>query len=274
MTLIQAVILGIVQGITEFLPVSSSGHLALFHRIFGYGEVTGDFELLFDVAMHLGTLTAVVIVLRREVWAILRRPFQRLTAALIVATVPIIPAGFFLRSHVEALRHNLPFLMGGFAFTGLLLIYADFIRWPSKSVKGLNDITAADALVVGAMQAVAVFPSVSRSGSTTAASLFRKLSRADAARFVFLMSIPAILGAAVMEGWDVFRGEITISPEQWMALAFGFTAALLSGYLAVNLVFKLIQRAKLRYFSFYLFALVIFIGVDTFLLDGRLLGRV
>jgi len=271
MNLFQAVILGIVQGITEFLPVSSSGHLALYHAFLREEGAGTQFELMFDVVLHLGTLMSVFIVLRKEIWSLIRRPFQRLTAVIVIATVPIIPVGIIFRDSIEGLRVNIPYLMVGFIVTGLLLIYADSIKRPHLT-KGINDITFWDALTVGLMQAVAIMPAISRSGSTTAASLFRKIKREDAAKFVFLLSIPAILGAVVMEGREVVTGSMSLSTGHWLMLLFGFAAAALSGYLAVSLVFKLIQKARLRYFSFYLFALAMFIAVDTFVLDGRFFG--
>ncbi|MCL2702482.1 MAG: undecaprenyl-diphosphate phosphatase [Defluviitaleaceae bacterium] len=272
MSLLHAVILGIVQGITEFLPVSSSGHLALFHAAFDYAGDESAAELLFDVVLHMGTLVSVFIVLRKEIWALIRKPFQKTTALLIMATVPIIPAALLFRDNIDALRTNMPFLMVGFVITALLLFYADRVN-KTHLTKEIKDVRLTDALVVGIMQAVAICPAISRSGSTTAASLFRKMKREDAAKFVFLLSIPSILGAAVMEGRGVITGAIELSAGDMINMAFGFFAAVLSGYLAVNLVFKLIQQAKLRYFSFYLFALAAFVGVDTFLLNGMFFGR-
>jgi undecaprenyl-diphosphatase len=267
MTLLEAVIMGIVQGITEFLPVSSSGHLALFHNIL---DNPVD-NLLFDIALHVGTLIPVFIVLRTEILAILRRPFQKLTGLLIVGTVPAVAAALLFKDNVEALFSDVRFLMVGFAVTGLLLLYADCVK-KSHLTKGLSDITYTDAFVIGCVQAVAIAPSVSRSGSTTAAALFRKVNRKEAAAFVFLLSIPAILGAAVLEAKDLLTGAITVTPSDGLNLVFGFTASALAGYLSMVLVFKLIQKARLRYFSFYLFALAAFICVDTFALKGFVFG--
>jgi undecaprenyl-diphosphatase len=259
--------MGVIQGITEFLPVSSSGHLALFHNI------TGDpvDNLLFDIALHVATLIPVCIILRKEIWAILRKPVQKTTGLLIVGTIPAVIAALLFKDKVEALFGDVRFLMIGFAVTGLLLLYADCVK-KRHLTKGIKDMTYIDALVIGAVQAVAIAPSVSRSGSTTAASLFRKVSRKEAAAFVFLLSIPAILGAAALEVKDLLTGAITVTPSDGLNMAFGFVAAALAGYLSIALVFKLIQKARLRYFSFYLFALAAFICVDTFILKGIVFG--
>ncbi|MCL2406406.1 MAG: undecaprenyl-diphosphate phosphatase [Defluviitaleaceae bacterium] len=270
MSPLQAVILGIVQGVTEFLPVSSSGHLAVFHNIFGYHPEDG-FPLLFDIVLHLGTLVSVIFVLRKDLWMIISKPFSRLTASLLIATIPIIPAGIFLSGRMDWFRTSMPFLMGAFLFTALILFYADAVR-PTHLTKEMKDINAADALTIGVFQAVAILPGVSRSGATMTGSLFRKLKREDAAKFIFLLSIPAIIGATALEGRGLLTGYIVLEAEQWMLLGFGFLAALLSGYLAINLVFVLIKKARLKYFSFYLLALVAFIGIDTFILKGLILG--
>lgn len=272
MLLIEAVILGIVQGITEFLPVSSSGHLALFHALMNTTEDDSAFRLLFNVTVHMGTLVSVFIVLRKEIWGLIRRPFQRTSAAIIIATLPIVATALLFRDHIRTLDENMIFLMAAFTLTGLLLLYADCVR-RDHLTKEMKKLTLADALIVGFFQAVAIVPAISRSGATTAAALFRKLNRQDAAKFVFLLSIPAILGAAVMEGMDLAAGGIVLTLEDSLNLLFGFIAALMSGYLAVSLFFSLIQRAKLRYFSYYLFALAAFICIDTFVLQGMFFGN-
>lgn len=267
MSPLKAVILGIVQGLTEFLPVSSSGHLALFHNLL---DAQTD-SLLFDIVLHVGTLIPICIVLRKEIWALLKKPLQKTTYQLIIGTIPAVVVTLLFRDVIESLFTDTRFLMVGFLLTGLLLFYADCVK-KSHLTKSLRDITYADAFFIGCTQAIAIAPSISRSGSTTAASLFRKLNRESAAKFVFLLSIPAILGAAVVEAKDVVTGGISVTSGDALCLLFGFAAAVLSGYLAVNLAFKLIQKAKLKFFSFYLFALSAFIFVDTFILKGAILG--
>lgn len=275
MSLLEAVILGIVQGFTEFLPVSSSGHLAIFSRalgkLFGVQMATEQDNVLFYVVLHLGTLLPVFIVLRKEIWGILKKPFQKLTGIIIVGTIPAVIVALLWGDAIEGLYTNILFLAIAFVLTGLLLLYADCVK-PKHLTKDLKDITYVDAVVVGVVQAVAITPAISRSGSTTAGSLFRKLNRDAAARFVFLLSIPAILGAAVLKGVGIIKDGITFSNAELLNLAFGFAAAALSGYLAVSLAFKLIKKARLRYFSFYLFALAAFILVDIFLLSGAVFG--
>lgn len=267
MTLLKAIILGIIQGISEFLPISSSGHLALFQNILDVGQD----NLLFDVVLHVGTLVPVFIVFWKEILIILKKPVQKMTGLLIAGTVPAVVAALFFKDGIESLFQNVRFLMLGFTFTGLILLYADRVK-PERQIKDAAKITYPDALAVGVMQAVAIAPSISRSGSTIAASLFRKMDRETAARFSFLLSIPAILGAAVLQAKDVVTGGVTVGANDALCMAAGFVAAALSGWLAISFMLSLIKKAKLKYFSLYLFVLAVFIFVDTFILNGAVFG--
>ena len=246
MSLLEAVILGIIQGLTEFLPISSSGHLSVFHHIFGMQEP----QIAFDVVLHLGTLVPVFIVFRKDIWALLRNPFQKMTVLLIIGTIPAVVFALLFKSRIEMLFASLLFIVFGFCITGLVLLFADRVSTGDKEEK---DITFVDALLVGCAQAVAIAPAISRSGSTIAASLGRKLNRETAAKFSFLLSIPAILGAAVM----TFRGIISdgAGDIEWLNMAVGFVAAMLSGYLAIKFMLNLIKKAKLKYFAVYVFIL-------------------
>ena len=256
MSVLEAIILGLIQGLAEFLPISSSGHLALAQQLFGIQEAT----LAFDVLLHLGTLVPVMFVYWKDIWALLRKPFQKTTLFLIIGTIPAVIAALLLGDVIDALFSSMLFLAVGFAITGVVLLLVDRIKPGDKTER---EMTWLDALLIGCAQGVAIAPAISRSGSTISASLVRGLSRETAARFSFLLSIPAILGAAVLQvkdmigGGDVFAG---ISP---LCMAAGFFAAMLSGYLAIQFMLKLIQKAKLKMFSPYLFALSAFVLVYT-----------
>ena len=274
MNLFEAVILGIIQGFTEFLPVSSSGHLQLLHALFGVEEPT----LMFDVWLHVATLIPVFIVFRKPIWEIIKNPFQKMTLLLIIGTVPVVIATLLFGEQIENLfgGGSIGFLAATFAITGFLLLFAD---WASKKLAGkktTDKMSVLDAAVIGCAQAFAIPPGISRSGTTLAASLGRGLNREEAAKFIFLLSIPAIIGATLNEILKIIH-----LPEDYYEPVFafgalpmiaGFVVAALSGYLAIKLMLALIKKAKLRYFSVYVFALAGFITIDTFLLGGRILG--
>ncbi len=257
MNLFQAIILGIVQGFTEFLPVSSSGHLQLFQSLFHISQPTQTF----DIVLHVGTLVPIFIVFRKEVWSIIRKPFQKLTGLLILATIPAIVVALLFGDFIDSISASATFLWIGFIITGLFLIYADNAK---EGKKNMEQITAADALIIGCMQALAIAPSISRSGGTITGALGRKLTRETAAKFSFLMSIPAIAGALVLAVKDVVTGDVPAEALPVLPTVFGFIAAMLCGYLAIRFMLKVIQSAKLRYFSYYVFVLAALIIVDEY----------
>jgi undecaprenyl-diphosphatase len=264
MTLIQAIILGIIQGLTEFLPVSSSGHLALFERTFGLTEGS----MTFNVAVHLGTLFAVVFIYRRDILTLLRRPFQKYCWLVVIATLPAVAAGLFFGDFFETVAET-PYLLAlGFLITGVALLYSDSARAGSKKSK---DITILDAALIGLSQAVAIAPGISRSGSTVSASVSRGIKREDAARFSFMMSIPAILGAAVLETAKSLGGNPAVAADP-ACLAAGFVTAALVGFLSVSFMIRLIIAGKLSGFAYYVFAVAAFILTDTLVFGGKLLG--
>ena len=261
MNILKAVILGIVQGFTEFLPISSSGHLVLFQKLFGISQPM----LSFDVVLHLGTLVAVFIVFWGDILAILKKPLQNITYMLIVATIPAVVVGLLFDKQIGALFTGGITLALGFIITGLLLIYSDRIKNPQKLEK---DIRFTDAVVIGCMQAIAIAPAISRSGSTITAGLHQRLSRETAARFSFLLSIPAILGAAVLTARDIIKGPggaAGFLSAGTLPLIFGFLAAALSGYLSIRFMLDLIKKSKLSYFGYYVLVLAGFILADIFI---------
>jgi undecaprenyl-diphosphatase len=263
MSFIEAVILGAVQGITEFLPVSSSGHLALLQKIFGISESA----LLFDTMVHVGTLGAVFVVLRQDILAILRRIIQPMTAFLVLATIPAVIAALILKEHIEAAFNSGVSLGFAFLFTALALFTAEFLssRGTSRSIKaGTRTVmTWADALVIGLCQAVAIVPGVSRSGLTLSGGFSRRLDRDLAARFSFLLSIPAILGALVLQLKDLATGTPTGGIGSGPLIAGTLTAALV-GFFAVKLMLKIIKERSLRGFAAYVAALGILTLIDQF----------
>ena len=255
MNILQAVILGIVQGISEFLPISSSGHLVVLQRVFGME----DPALTFDIVVHLGTLVAIFVVFWKDIVAIVKNPFGKMTWLLVVGTIPAIIAGLFLRDIVETYFRTGIWLAAAFTITGILLLVADRF---TTGYKEERDITWFDALFIGCCQAFAIPPGISRSGTTITGSLSRGLKRVAAARFSFLLAIIAIAGAGALEAFEVIGDSARVESIGIMPLVVGFVVAAVVGYLSIRLLLKLIEACKLKYFSFYLWGLAALIFID------------
>jgi undecaprenyl-diphosphatase len=272
MSIIQGILLGILQGVTEFLPVSSSGHLAILQKIFAIDEGT----LLFDVALHTGTLISVFVVLRAEIWELLKKPTQKLTGLLLLSTaitaifaIPLqkIKLAGMEYSLLESASRSSLFLGIAFLLTSLALLIAEKLsarQMRAKTeVRSGEKLNIADALIIGLCQGFGVLPGISRSGSTLAGALGRGIERGTAARYSFLLSIPAILGALVLELKDTFdapadAASIGVAPT----LAGAFTAAIV-GFFAVRVMLKLVQTKKLYGCSIYTAILGIAVLFDS-----------
>jgi len=280
MSIIHAIVLGIIQGLTEFLPVSSSGHLVLFQKIFGISEAA----LLFDTMLHVGTLAAVVAVLWKDIWAILRKLNQPLTAYLIIATVPTVIAALVFRKPLERAFETGHFLGFAFLVTSALLAVAELLARrgavksstaKSKSPTALRlSLKLPDALVIGVMQAIAIIPGISRSGATLSGALSRRLDRDLAARFSFLLSIPAILGAVVFQLKDLVKGDeaeavgSVTAPDGigTAAMIAGTLSAAIVGFFAVRLMLKIVREKSLWGFAIYTGVLGALVLLDQFAL--------
>lgn len=258
MNTFQAIVLGIVQGLTEFLPVSSSGHLVLFGKLFKLEEPS----MTFDIILHLGTLIPVFIVYSKDIMELIKKPFQKTTYLLFVATLPTIFVALFLGDYIDMLFETGKFISLGFIITGTILMLTDKAMMGSKKMP-----TYKNALFIGCMQAFAIIPAVSRSGSTIFGALKSGLTRKDAAKFSFLMSIPAILGATVYEAKDIIMGNTSIDTLPLIPTICGFLAAILAGYLSINLLVNVIVKAKLKYFAYYVYAIAFFILLDQFVFN-------
>jgi undecaprenyl-diphosphatase len=254
---LSAALLGIVQGLTEFLPVSSSGHLVLFQ---GWLPVAGD-PLAFDLALHLGSLVPVLWVYRQDLWGIVRdtttgegafleRSGVRLLLLLVAASVPTAIIGIGLEDIFERLFHN-PVAVGvAFAVTGTVLWFTQKIPRGDTEAHGLSWMAAAG---IGLVQGLAITPGISRSGSTIAAGLFLGMDREAAARFSFLMSIPAIGGAFILKVGDLDLGGTSLVP-----VLIGMTTSAISGYLALRVLIKLVRGGDFSKFAYYLWPLAVF----------------
>jgi len=258
MTIYQALILGVVQGATEFIPVSSSAHLVLFPWLLGWQFEPGA-AFVFDVLVQWGTLLAVAVFYRSDLWEMIRaavvglveqKPFgtpqARLAWLVVLATLPAVVLGFAFKDFFESMFGNpvgtATLLLG----TAAILAASEYF---GKFTRRLEALTWLDALIIGFAQAVAILPGISRSGATIGGGLTRRLERPAAARFSFLMSVPALLGAGVLALVDLF--EIPNWTSQAPALAAGFLAALVVGYLSIRWLIAYLSRRPLYIFSLY-----------------------
>lgn len=256
MDLFQSIILGAVQGLAEFLPISSSGHLIIAHWLFNK-----DLGLSFDVALHWGTLLAVVLYFRTDVINLIRgfwhslfkntrdlkqNIYQKLPWLIILATIPAVFIGKFLESRAESSFRNPVLVSLNLAIFGIVILVVDII---GKKEKSLDKITWKDALIIGMFQALAIIPGISRSGVTIAAGLFLAFKRPDAARFSFLMSIPIIFGAGLLKLPDF--ASVSSIPE----LIAGFVSAGVFGFLAIKYLLRYISKNDFRVFVWYRLAL-------------------
>jgi undecaprenyl-diphosphatase len=274
MTILQAIILGLVQGLGEFLPISSSGHLVIFPWLFNFP----DPGLSFDVALHLGTLIAIVLYFWKDFIEIIstslspspacgRRWFRfaepdegksnnyspNILWLLIIATIPGALFGLLLEKQAETIFRNPLLIAGTLAIAGLVLYLADKY---SKHKRDLNDITKKDAIIIGLSQAFAIIPGVSRAGATITSGLFSGLNRVSAARFSFLLSAPIILGATIVKFPSFIKSGV--GSYEMIAVA---TAAL-SGYLAIAWLLKFVEKVSYKVFFWYRLALaIVIIGV-------------
>lgn len=256
-TSLSAALLGIVQGLTEFLPVSSSGHLVLFQT---WLPVAGD-PVAFDLALHLGTLVPVLWVYRQDLWGVVtdttqgegaffERPGVRLMLLLIAATIPTAVIGLSFEDLFEKLFHTPAAVGAAFAVTGTFLWFTKRIVTGNTEAHGLSFGRAA---AIGLAQGLAITPGISRSGSTIAAGLFLGLDREAAARFSFLLSIPAIGGAFVLKMGDLDLTGAALGP-----IAIGVTTSAISGYIALRLLIRLVRAGDFSKFAYYLWPLAIF----------------
>jgi len=267
MNFLQAFSLGAVQGLTEFLPVSSSGHLVLLQNIFGLKENV----LTFDIAVHFATMLAVIAVFWKDILGILKKPFAKLTWLLVIGTLPAVLVGLTLKKTVEGLFEGGRTLGLEFIATGVILWLVESVRKGDKKLEGTSPL---DALWIGAAQAVAILPAVSRSGLTIAGALFRGLDREFAAKFSFLLSIPAILGAVVLDVPDALH-EVQASGTvgiPTLSLVVGMTTALAFGFIAIKWMIAVLTRGSLRGFAVYVVLLGLLVLVDQ-LFIGRWFER-
>ena len=251
MNLIEAIILGIIQGLTEFLPVSSSGHLELAKVILGDDSLPED-SLTFTVVLHFATALSTIVVFRKEIAEIIKGLFQfkwndelKFSLKIIVSMIPAVFLGLFFEKELESFFGGQIMLVGFMLIiTSLLLLFADRAKNTDKKV------TFFSAIVIGISQALAMMPGISRSGATISTSVLLGIDRTRAARFSFLMVVPLIFGKI---GKDVMEGSISFQGDQLLTFGAGFIAAFIAGLFACKWMISLVKSSKLWYFSLYCF---------------------
>ena len=252
MSWFEALILGLIQGLTEYLPVSSSGHLAIGQALFGMND--GADNLMFTVAVHVATVLSTIVILWSEIDWILKGLFKcelnaetKYVLNIIVSMIPVGIVGLFFKDYVEEIFGS-GLLVVGFCLliTASLLLFSYYAKPRQK-----EHISWKDALVIGIAQAIAVLPGVSRSGSTIATGLMLGNKKESMAQFSFLMVIPPILGEALLDVLKMLKGEDVMGGIETLPLVIGFLAAFLSGCVACKWMINIVKKGKLIYFGIY-----------------------
>lgn len=249
MDIIEAIILGIVQGLTEFLPVSSSGHLELVKAIIGDNSIPKE-SLTFTVILHFATALSTLVFFRKEVAQIIKGLFQfswneesKFSAKIIISMIPAVIIGLFFEGQLESLFNGKIMFVGFMLLiTALLLLLADRAKNTTK------DVSFSNSLVIGISQAIAMLPGISRSGATISTSVLLGIDRTKAARFSFLMVVPLIFGKIAK---DLLGGDISFQSSESVSMLAGFIAAFVAGLLACKWMIALVKKSKLTYFSIY-----------------------
>ena len=263
MDVITAIILGVIQGLTEFLPVSSSGHLEIAKTILGEGWV-GKESLLMTVVLHFATALSTIIIFRKDILEIFggllqfknNEPFQ-FSLKIVISMIPAALVGLFFNEQIESLFGGALTLVGGMLLiTGFLLFLADKAKPSEKKV----DIK--HSILVGISQAIAILPGISRSGATISTAVLLGIDKEKAARFSFLMVVPLIFGKMAKDilSWNLQYESVTFLP-----LIIGFFAAFITGMLACKWMIKLVKNSQLKYFAYYCFAIGIIVIATSLL---------
>ena len=249
MEVLDAIILGIVQGLTEFLPVSSSGHLEIGKAILGDDSIPEE-SLLFTVVLHFATALSTIVVFRKDLWELLRGLLQfkwndeaRFVVKIVISMIPAALIGLLFEEQIEQLFGGILQLVGLMLIvTALLLYFADRAKDTDKGVSFWN------ALLIGVAQAIAILPGISRSGATISTSVLLGVDKTKAARFSFLMVVPLIFGKIFL---DVISGDLSLHGESVIPMSAGFIAAFIAGLAACTWMIQLVKNSKLTYFAVY-----------------------
>lgn len=262
MSILQAAFLGLVQGLAEFLPISSSGHLNLIQALFGLNL---EHQLLFNILLHVGSLIAVIAVFWKDWIAMILHPIRNHTLGLLIlASLPALAAKVLFGDQLDWLETHNSLLGVSFLFTGLLLLLTQWISARRDSAAETGTVRAPHALAMGVMQVVGMLPGVSRSGSTLFGGVASRLDRQTAAKFSFMMSLPAILASFLSEGYAAYKVGAFSQSGDWAAILLGMVVAGISGYLAIRYMLRVIARISLNWFALY----VIVLGIAVIVLQA------
>lgn len=264
MDFIEAIVLGIIQGLTEFLPVSSSGHLELAKAILGDTSVPQE-SLTFTVVLHFATALSTLVVFRKEVAEIFKGLFQfkwndefKFSVKIILSMIPAVFVGLLFEEELES------FFGGKILLVGLMLLVTALLLLLADKAKNTNkEVTFSNSIIIGISQAIAMLPGISRSGATISTSVLLGIDRTRAARFSFLMVVPLIFGKI---GKDLLGGDLSFHSADIIPISAGFVAAFFAGLLACKWMIALVKKSKLSYFSLYC-AIVGFIAIGYALLN-------
>lgn len=249
MDVLDSILLGIIQGLTEFLPVSSSGHLELGKAILGDNSVPEE-SLLFTVVLHFATALSTIVVFRKDIWSLLKGILKfewnedlQFASKIAISMIPAVIVGLFFEEQLEQLFGGNILLVGFMLLiTAILLFFADKAKNTNKNVSFSN------AFIIGVSQAIAMLPGISRSGATISTSVLLGNDKTKAARFSFLMVVPLIFGKIAK---DVLSGDLSLESQNFTALSIGFIAAFISGLFACTWMISLVKKSKLTYFAIY-----------------------
>ena len=249
MEVLDAIILGIVQGLTEFLPVSSSGHLEIGKAILGDDSIPEE-SLMFTVVLHFATALSTIVVFRKDLWELLRGLLQfkwndeaKFAVKILISMIPAALVGLLFEEQIEQLFGGILQLVGLMLIvTALLLYFADRAKDTDRGVTFWN------ALLIGVAQAIAILPGISRSGATISTSVLLGVDKTKAARFSFLMVVPLIFGKIFL---DIIGGELSLQSESLIPMSAGFIAAFIAGLVACTWMIQLVRNSKLTYFAIY-----------------------
>lgn len=269
---IEAIVLGLVQGLSEFLPISSSGHLALLQNLF---EIDEDKVIFFAVLLHIGTLVSIFVVYYKDIYALIKelfllfkdiftgkglrieeRPIRKLGIMIIVSSIPTAIMGLLFSDYIDKIFGSITVIAVCWIITGFILLFSEKLKNNKKEIEGMK---YRNAIFIGICQGLAIMPGISRSGSTIVGSLVTGLKREFAVEFAFLISIPAILGSAILEFPKAIKAGI--EPSTIGPMIVGFLVAAISGYFAITTMIKIVSKHKMRYFSYYVWI----IGLGTFI---------
>ncbi len=249
MNVLEAIILGIIQGLTEFLPVSSSGHLEIAKAIFGENSVPQE-SLTFTVILHFATALSTIIIFRKEIIEIFKGLFQfkwneetEFSVKIIISMLPAVIVGLLFEKQLES------FFVGNLLLVGAMLLVTAVLLLLADKAKNTNkDVSSKNAFIIGISQAIAMLPGISRSGATISTSVLLGIDRTKSARFSFLMVVPLIFGKVAK---DILGGDISFESSQSLPMFVGFIVAFLSGLVACTWMISLVKKSKLSYFSIY-----------------------